>query len=201
MQIKNNNKNRGYTIIETMIAISIFLVVVMIGTNALLNANLIHRKSQDMRSIIDNLSFIMEDISRNLRTGYNYHCGSSGDFSVPLSCPSGDSTIAFESANGDPLDVVDQWVYRINIDKIEKSISDASNGNDFIQLNPDEVKIDAAASGFFVTGAEPSPGDIEQPYVTIKLVGNITYKPGTPNAVVTPFSLQTLVSQRLIDRQ
>ena len=35
MQNKNNKQNKGYTIIETMIAISIFLVVVMIGMTAL----------------------------------------------------------------------------------------------------------------------------------------------------------------------
>ena len=41
---------------------------------ALLNANVVYKKSQDMRSIMDNLSFTMEDVSRNVRTGYNYQC-------------------------------------------------------------------------------------------------------------------------------
>ena len=64
----------GYTIIETMIAISVFLVVVIYGMGSLLSASLLHQKSEDMRSIMDNLSFIMEDMSRNLRTGNSYHC-------------------------------------------------------------------------------------------------------------------------------
>ena len=37
----------------------------MVGMDSLLNANLVHRKSEDMRSIMDSLSFIMEDMSRN----------------------------------------------------------------------------------------------------------------------------------------
>ena len=64
----------GFTLIETMIAVSIFTIIVTIGMSSVLNASLIHNKSQDMRSIIDSLSFTMEDMSRNLRTGYNYHC-------------------------------------------------------------------------------------------------------------------------------
>ena len=63
----------------------------------------------------------------------------------------------------------------------------------FVQLVPDEVEIDPL-SYFSVSGAEPPPGDSRQPFVTIRLIGEITFK-----NVVTPFSLQTSISQRLID--
>src|SRR3989338_2009574 len=84
VKLKIKNLNAGYTIIEMMVAISVFLVVVMSVMNALLNANVIHNKSEDMRSVLDNLSFIMEDMSRNLRTGSNYRCFS-GEDSIPSS--------------------------------------------------------------------------------------------------------------------
>src|ERR1035437_840256 len=67
-------KGGGFTIIETMIAVSLFIIIVMMGMGALLNANALHQKSQNMRSILDNLSFVMEDMSRNLRVGYSYDC-------------------------------------------------------------------------------------------------------------------------------
>src|SRR3989344_3777788 len=101
MKIKNykiKTSSAGYTIIETMISVSLFLVIIMAGMGALLNANLLHQKSQSMRSIMDNLSFVMEDMSKNLRTGYKYHCFTSGDtipsttspiVSTPKSCASG----------------------------------------------------------------------------------------------------------------
>src|SRR5574343_971807 len=92
-----NNKS-GYTIIETMIAVSVFLVVIMIGMGALLNANSIHQKSQNMRSIMDNLSFVMEDMSRNLRTGYNYHCSDSSNIETPQSCVFG-GIVFFEKSD------------------------------------------------------------------------------------------------------
>ncbi|MDO8659298.1 MAG: prepilin-type N-terminal cleavage/methylation domain-containing protein, partial [Candidatus Parcubacteria bacterium] len=105
LRIKKN-RNSGYTIVETMIAVSLFLVITTIGMGSLLNTNLIHQKSQDMRSILDNLSFIMEDMSRNLRTGSSYHCFVLGDtipsstspvVSTPKSCVNG-WALAFESS-------------------------------------------------------------------------------------------------------
>ena len=189
----------GYTIIETMIAISVFLVVIMSGMAALLNANLVHQKSQNMRSIMDNLSFIMEDMGRNLRTGYSYHCIVAGDtlptdkVSAPKSCASGWG-IAFEFADGgDPKDDNDQWVYYINSGKIFKSTQGPANLSNFFELTPEEVIIDPV-SGFSVIGAESVLTNSEQPLATIRLIGKITYK-----GVDTPFSLQTSVSQRAID--
>ncbi|MEI6281069.1 MAG: hypothetical protein WCP17_03685 [bacterium] len=202
LRIKKH-KNTGYTIIETMIAVSLFIVIVMAGMGALLNANLLHKKSQNMRSIMDNLSFIMEEMSKNLRTGYDYRCINGGNFSyditIPQSCVNG-KAIAFESAHGnnDPLDSaspLDQWVYKIDEDtnNIFKSVN---SGVNWTQLNPSEIIIDRASS-FSVLGAESpssSASDKQQPFVVIRLVGKIRYKD-----IDTPFSLQTSVSQRNID--
>src|SRR3989344_3466899 len=76
---------RGYTIIETMIAISLFVIIVLAGTNALLNANLVHQKSQDGRDILDSAGFALNELSRNLRTAYTYHCFVDGEDAVPPS--------------------------------------------------------------------------------------------------------------------
>jgi type II secretory pathway pseudopilin PulG len=197
-------KNTGYTIIETMIAVSLFIIIVMAGMGALLNANLLHQKSEDLRSIMDNLSFMMEDMGRNLRTGYNYHCILVDDFSLTAlnTATSGSNCwgIAFESADGVRSNQSDQWVYFINDGKIYKATNapytnaETDPSTAFIRLTPDEIFIDESASGFSVLGAEPFPGDSQQPFITIRLVGKITYK-----NIETPFSLQTSVSQRLID--
>lgn len=184
----------GFTIIETMIAISIFLIVVVIGTGALLNAHLINKKSQDMRSIMDSLSFSMEDMSRNIRTGYNYHCIEGEDFSsleTPKSCINGDG-IAFEYSDGDISDPTDQWVYYIQDGKLFRSTDGFSSST---QMTPDEVTLNDGIYNFSVIGAElASKDDVQQPLVIIRLVGTITSGGNT-----TPFSLQTAVSQRLND--
>ncbi len=210
---------RGYTIIETMISISIFIIIVMVGMGSLLNANLVHQKSRDMRSIMDNLSFIIEDMSRSLRTGYNYRCyndnnlwgpaeAQTSNLNIPRSCLEG-SVIVFEAAGGiTPASVppdanaVDQWVYKIASTRTASDgslifdISKSTNGGStWLVMNPSEVNLDVA-SQFIVSGAESESqnGDQRQPFVTIQLVGKIKYKD-----ITTPFSLQTSVSQRVID--
>ncbi len=195
--------NRGYTIIETMISVSVFLVVVLAGTSTLLQANVLHQKSQDMRSIMDSLSFMIEEMSRDLRTGTNYRCitSANGGFAQPgiatalsgASC----SAIAFEYTFGDDTVATDQWIYKIEAPNpganynISKSVD---GGTSWVQLNPTEVVLNGAISPFSVLGAPIPPGDTQQPLVMIRLVGSITYK-----GVVSPFSLQTAVSQRLVD--
>lgn len=181
----------GYTLIETMISISLFVIIVMAGMGALINANFLYDKSHDMRSVINSLNFAMEDISRSLRTGYDYHCveNLSGLLLVnPHSCIYGGG-ISFKTSTGQ------QWIYYIDTEgKIQKS---ADNGATFYQLTSDEIVIDDI-SGFSVLGAEPPTegggGDQQQPFVTIRLSGSITNKD-----VITPFSLQTSVSHRLVD--
>ena len=202
--IKKIQKNSGYTIIETMIAISLLLVVTITGMGALLNANLIHEKSESTREVMDSLSFIVEDISKNLRTGTNYHCINDGNFTVnnliiSKSCASGGG-IAFENGLGNPSITTDQWIYKIeSVDGIQpyNIFKSVDSGATWVQLNPTEVEIDPTSS-FVVTGAEApnsdGSGDHKQPFVTIKLIGKIRFK-----NTVTPFTIQTSVSQRSID--
>ena len=152
---------------------------------SLLNANLVQDKSEDMRSIMDNLTFSMEEMSRNLRIGYNYRCIDDGNLTAttPKSCDLGNG-ISFESPFGG------QWVYYIDsFGRLNKSVD---GGSTFTTLTSPEIEIDPF-SGFSVLGAEPPP-DVSQPIVRIKLRGEIDTK-GT----VTPFSLEAAVSQRTVD--
>jgi len=195
---------RGFTVIETMIAISLFLVVVIIGMNSILNANVVHQKSQDMRSILDSLTFVMEDMAKNLRTGYKYHCYTGGATIpanpnatdvAPLSCASGWG-IMFEPATGDPAVHSDQWVYYISGGNIWKATAAPyTNPPTFVQLNPGpgQVVLDPT-SGFSVLGAESVVTNTQQPLVTIRLSGTITSRGQT-----TSFRLQTSIAQRLPD--
>ena len=195
---KKNKFAEGYTLIETMIALAIFLIVIVLGVGALLNAYSVNKKSQNMRSIMDSLSYTMEDMSRNVRTGYNYHCLVKGEdpanISTPNSCLTNGYGMAFEYSDGDPTKDTDQWVYYISNGKLFRSTDGFANS---VQMTPDEVVLQADSStyNFSVLGASGNPlDDQQQPLVVIRLIGKIT-----DGKNVTPFSLETAVSQRLND--
>jgi hypothetical protein len=194
----------GYTILETMIAVSLFIVIVLIGTNALLNANLVHQKSQDERAVLDGAGFAMNELSRNLRTAYTYHCFVDGQDTIlpsplsalnyPKSCAMGYG-ISFETDTGNPSNYNDQEIYYFSEGGLWK-ISGPYGGTSVpTRLTPEEVELDTDLSGFSVVGAEaPGSGDQKQPFVTIHMIGEIKFKD-----ITTPFALQTSVSQRLVD--
>jgi hypothetical protein len=182
-----------------MIAISIFLIIVTLGMGALLNVSSLHNKSKDMLSIMDSLSFTMDDMSRNLRTGNDYYCLSSSSDkaagSIPDNTPTSGSTLSGQNCMGIAFNNSEdgtQWMYETyfgaGVGYIEKSV----NGGAWVQMTPSEVVI-STSSPFSVLGAEPPP-NTQQPFTTIHLTGTIIYKTTT-----TSFSLQTSVSQRQID--
>ncbi|HPS21214.1 MAG TPA: prepilin-type N-terminal cleavage/methylation domain-containing protein [Candidatus Paceibacterota bacterium] len=197
MKKENVKKIRGFTIIEMMIAIAIFLVVVVFGMQSLLNANFVQKKSQSMRSLYDSLTFALDDMSKNIRVGSSYFCITEGtDFysiqdEKTKSCKDG-LGISFESSTGTKGNGKDQWVYFISENKLYKSTGPSYSGVDnfAVQMTPDEVVLGEQASGFSVLGAEPPSDDKQQPLVIIRLVGSVRD---------IPFSIETAVSQRLID--
>src|ERR1700741_217077 len=109
-KISLQKKNTGFTLIEVMIAVALFTVIMTLGIGAVLNSNATHKKTQTLRSVMDNLSFIMEDMSRTLRLGSNYHCidqSAPAGLEDPHDCQSA-LTVAFESMTGVPGNATDQ---------------------------------------------------------------------------------------------
>ena len=90
----------------------------------------------------------------------------------------------------------DQWVYYVGTNGADSKLrifKSVDGGASSFQLTSDEVELNEAYV-FSVLGAEPPLGNLQQPLVNIKLIGKIIYKD-----FETPFSLQTSVSQRVID--
>ena len=189
------NKTFGFTLIETMIAMTIFMVVIIVGMGAVLNAMNQHAISQNSRTVMDNLNFIMEDMSRNIRLGTNFHCVLSNPAtevtSAPQDCPDGSHEIIFNGVSGATI------TYTITVppdgspSQITKQI-----GSGVVQVfNLPEVTINTLKSGFIVDGSlPPKLGDTNQPVINIGLSGTTTYQ-----GINSTFSIQTTVASRPLD--
>lgn len=64
--------NRGFTLIELMVAISIFTIVMMVAMGAVFSVVSANRKSQSINVVVNNLNFAFESMIRDMRTGSNY---------------------------------------------------------------------------------------------------------------------------------
>lgn len=68
---KDMNKN-GFTLIEIIVASSIFAIVMMVAVTAVLSSVDANRRSQAMSILIGNLNLSIESMVRDIRTGKGY---------------------------------------------------------------------------------------------------------------------------------
>lgn len=68
------NKNSGFTLIEIIVSLGIFTIVAVVATGAFLKVIDANKKSQSLKTAINNVNFALESISRELRVGSNYYC-------------------------------------------------------------------------------------------------------------------------------
>ncbi len=173
----------GFTLIELMVAVTIFSLVVVMSLGAvvsILNAN---RKSQSLESVMSNLNFTLESMSRDLRYGTNYSCGVVS--STPRDCQSGEGDVTVLSDRG-----LGNVTYLL--DSNHQIIRTTSSTGVTVPITAPEVKINNLK--FYVTGSDPaSTPDTNQPKIRIIIQGTA----GTRNP--SSFNIQTTVSQRIFD--
>jgi prepilin-type N-terminal cleavage/methylation domain-containing protein len=188
---KSKSKNLGFTLIELMVSISIFSIVILVSLGSIMSVLDANKKSQTLRAVMDNLNFSLESMTRDIRFGENYHCGTSGTLTDPQDCSNnitGDSTLNFKSA-----DTGLQVTYKYN--SSIKRIIKTSGGVDYYVTSPD-VKIESLT--FRVYGSPTYFGGTSntvQPKVVILITGYA----GTKITTKSSFILETTVSQRKLD--
>ncbi len=184
-RLKQPNQS-GFTLIEIMVALTIFSVVMVISMGSILAVFDANKKSQSLRAVMDNLNFTMEGMTRTIRFGTNYHCGSAGDTSSPVDCPSGDTYLTVKAADTSKV------TYKLVNGRIIRSIN---GGSDYFLTSPD---VTIQNLSFRVFGSQPysSGTDLFQPQVIIVLSGYA----GNLNSQ-SSFFLQTTVSQMQFDFQ
>lgn len=142
-------KHRGFTLMEVMVAVSIFAIVVTIGIGSLLVINNSYRQAQTSRQAIDSLTYILESLSRSLRTAQEWY---------PTNTP---YSITFKDQDGKEMNYT--------IDNQVITMENRTDNEGPYVITPMSVQIDPASMFTEV----PAINGFK--YMQINIAGKVTY--------------------------
>ncbi len=192
--------NKGFTLIELMVSVAIFSVVMVISLGALLAISNSDKKAETLKSVMNNLNFALDSMSRSIRTGSVYNCGAVSPLTQAHDCATTPAnSLTFLSVDGK------QTTYFLDtnasncgqsgtIGCIRRTVDSTT-----AQITSPEIIVSNLA--FYVKGAPL--GDGVQPKVTITISGYVVVSgSGTcgTTAKCTQFNIQTSVTQRIYDQ-
>jgi prepilin-type N-terminal cleavage/methylation domain-containing protein len=185
MKVFSSTIQKGFTLVEMLVAIAIFMIVVTTTLGAFLKMVDVNKKVQSVRNAMDNANLAMETMMRNLRLGYDY-C------QVGPSCTQ--NSISFRDQSGNivtynleegPIAVGQEVAFF----QMKRTIN---NGSSVAITSPD---IGIEDLQFEVVGG--SILDAVQAHVKIFVKGKTLLPKNEHNF---EFSFQSLATQRLYDK-
>ena len=187
----HRENQRGFTLVEMIVAVGLFTVVMLISLAALLSLVDANRKARSIESVMNNLNIALDGMVRNMRMGSAYHCGTV-NLTEPQDCPTVPGTsVAFLRFGGTAGDVNDYLVYTYNEVSKRLERKEGANATPFAVTAP-EIEIDDLK--FYVVGT--TPGDGDQPKIVIVIKGTV----GADKVRTrTTFSIQATAVQRVLD--
>jgi len=177
---RNSSKQNGFTIIEMMVSIGLFVMVLTVSMSALLAVVDGYRKAQTLGVASDSSKLILEDMTRSIVQGNSFHCDKDDTTPIvtePNSCSSGANSLVLQSNEGGQIEywLLNNEVWKKNVDGSSGRLS-----------NTDVVVITDLT--FIVEAGES--GD-DQPRVMVKLSGDVGQ-----GDELSHFDVQTTVTQR-----
>lgn len=183
MYKKNKKNNTGFTLIEIMVSLSVFIIIMTVSLGAILSILDANDKAQTRKTSMDNLNYALESMSRTIRFGTNFYCGTTSTNPPPANdCASGAASFSVRSSDGNLV------VYSLSNGQIMKSV----NGGATNALTSSEITISRVMFYVFNSTGWPDQG---QPRVLISISGTVGNKVSTQST----FNLETTVSQRKLD--
>ena len=188
---QQHKHKRGFSLVELMVSLSIFAIVMIISVGTLLILIDANERAQIEYTAMTNLTFALDSMTREIRTGYDHYCRKNDDLNEPptpletgpLDCTGSnyDTEIAFNRGR-DNIRVG----YRLHNGEIQQRVGDEP----WLSLtSPNLVvtRLDLQSIGSI-------PGDTEQPTSILYVEGYINNTEDTD----TDFKLQTRITQRIL---
>lgn len=182
-----NSAQRGFTMIELVVSMGVFLVAAMISATAIISIMDGNRRAQAAKSAINNVNFALDSMSRALRVGTDYRC----ENGVATECmdfleedgSAVNSAVTFTSSDGEEI----TYAY----DDLGKAITRSIDGGLPLAMTAPNVEI---TSAIFGVGRRVQflDEDNGQPRVVIIVRG----RSGQGDEEVA-FDVQTTVTQRV----
>lgn len=126
MEFKEKSKS-GFTLIEMMVAVTIFTIVAMITSGAFISLTGVFQRIQTDRAVIDNINLAMDLMTLQIREGQNHNLtgGSCG-----TDCHTEISFDEYVAKNNQP-EFNRSITYRLSNGRVEQCVSDQS-----VESNP-----------------------------------------------------------------
>ncbi len=192
----HNPAERGFSLVEMMVAVSLFAVVMMVAVGALLSLVDANRKARVLESVMNNLNISLDSMVRAIRMGSTFDCGSTliPDPSTGGDCPTGNTIFSFAPYGGDPAQQGERWVYFFQNDSegIGRLYRSKEGGGSAVAVTAPEVSIEDVK--FYAVGTQP--GDITQPKVVVVIKGTAG---AASSKTRTTFYIQATAVQRALD--
>jgi len=181
MNHRSIRNTRGYTLLELIVSVGIFSMVMLIVTSAYLTLVHLDRKARATSDVMTNLSFVVESMTREIRTGTDYKCNTTGTNCATIP----GTSFRFTDSRATPRTVtysVSGGQIFVTIDGIVTALTDP--------------RVQITTLNFYVRGVGTTAGDAYlPPQVTFVIKGTLQPEPGT----TVSFSLEGSATERFIE--
>lgn len=193
----NRRKQAGFTLVELLVSVSIFAVIITMTVGTLLVLIDANAKAQNMEEVMTNLSFALDHMTREIRTGRSYYCAGTDqvsgltDFDTQ-DCANGGTYLSIVEGGESITGSETRLDFRFN--QTNGTIDRRIGEGQWFPLTATAVNITEAT--FYVTDTDTAAdGDDTQANVTIYITGNV----GALATVDSSFSLETSITKRILD--
>ena len=172
----------GFTLIELMVSIGVFAVVMTLAAGAYITVINMSRTAQAISTAVDSVSYAMEYMTREIRTGTQFGCNG----------------ITFNdcAAGGTSFSVLDQSGSQVTF-SLQNSAINVTSSTYVGSTALTDAAVTITGITFYVSGTKPysNAQDIAPPAVTIVVTGTVT----TGKGAAIPFTVESGAEMRGID--